>query len=130
MSSIVNAEQTSATDESAINTNVDENDADIDASESISTTTGNTGVSSTTPEIKTQDICIAEGCNNAAIQHPEWDNEYCSVSCTYKHCKATFIAWLENNKTAKAKPVSVLVFQENSVVKQENEELETCSTTS
>jgi len=47
-------------------------------------------ISTTTPEL-TQDVCIAKGCNNAAVQHPEWDNEYCSVSCTYKHCKYVYI---------------------------------------
>jgi len=48
-------------------------------------------ISTTTPELKSQDVCIRKGCNNAAVQHPEWDNEYCSVSCTYKHCKYVFI---------------------------------------
>lgn len=43
---------------------------------------------STSSDNKIQDaMCIAEGCNKAAVSHPEWDNEYCSVDCCYNHCK-------------------------------------------
>ncbi|XP_050438832.1 TOX high mobility group box family member 4-like [Adelges cooleyi] len=49
---------------------------------------------------KTPEMCILEGCKNAAISHPEWDNEYCSVTCCYEHCKTTFHLWLEGNKIA------------------------------
>ncbi|KAL4105195.1 hypothetical protein QTP88_020467 [Uroleucon formosanum] len=78
-------------------------------------------ISTTTPELKSQDVCIAEGCNNAAVQHPEWDNEYCSVSCTYKHCKATFLGWLANNRYAKAKALQ-LAAQVNPPVKPDEEQ--------
>jgi len=128
MSSKVNAEQKKLSGKSTIIIDVKEDDDAFNASTSKSTTV-NTGVSTTTPELKTQDMCIAEGCYNIAIQHAEWDNEYCSVSCTYKHCKATFIAWLENNKTAKAKEVPASVTEVNAVVNEEKEESETSSTT-
>ncbi|VVC34986.1 Hypothetical protein CINCED_3A000378 [Cinara cedri] len=38
-----------------------------------------------------QEICIAEGCNNIPITHPEWDHEYCSIKCCYNHCRYVFI---------------------------------------
>ncbi|XP_027850395.1 uncharacterized protein LOC114129765 isoform X1 [Aphis gossypii] len=128
MSSNGNAETIIVTGNSATIADSEENNATMNESSSNSTS-ANTGVSSTTPEIKTQDMCIAEGCNNLAIQHAEWDNEYCSVSCTYKHCKATFKAWLENNKTSKPKSVPAPVTQVNVVNKQVKEEPETNSTT-
>lgn len=95
-------------------------DVTMTASTSKSTVVG--VISTTTPELKSQDVCIAEGCNNAAVQHPEWDNEYCSVSCTYKHCKATFLDWLANNRYAKAKALQVTVAQVNSPVKPDEEQ--------
>ncbi|XP_022174361.1 TOX high mobility group box family member 4-like [Myzus persicae] len=95
-----------------------------DVSMTPSTSTSTEGViSTTTPELKSQDVCIAEGCNNAAIQHAEWDNEYCSVSCTYKHCKATFLDWLESNKKAKA--IQIAADQVNAAVKPNEEQLTT-----
>ncbi|XP_015364500.1 PREDICTED: TOX high mobility group box family member 4-A-like [Diuraphis noxia] len=89
----------STTENSEVNTN----DVPVTTSTSNTTVTTVGVISTTTPDLKSQDVCIAEGCNNAAVQHPEWDNEYCSVSCTYKHCKATFLDWLANNRYAKLK---------------------------
>jgi len=36
-------------------------------------------------------MCIAEGCRELAVTHPEWDNEYCSIICCYNHCKYAYI---------------------------------------
>lgn len=92
----------------------------------IDSTTENTRVGTTT-SLKTPEMCIAEGCNNLAVQHPEWDNEYCSVSCTYIHCKSTFTAWLSNNKTLKPKTTAAPATQVNVAVTPN--EPETHSTT-
>lgn len=48
-------------------------------------------IASTSNDHKTQEMCIAEGCNNKAIPHQEWDNEYCSVNCCYNHCQYVII---------------------------------------
>lgn len=47
-------------------------------------------VSNVSNEHKTPDMCITAECKNMAISHPEWDNEYCSISCCYNHCKYVF----------------------------------------
>ncbi|XP_050528750.1 uncharacterized protein LOC126898580 isoform X2 [Daktulosphaira vitifoliae] len=65
------------------------------------------------PKTSNENMCIHDGCSNAAVVHPEWDNEYCSVQCCYNHCKATFQAWLEANKMTKNKVVQMEV-SENS----------------
>ncbi|KAL5237860.1 hypothetical protein ACI65C_005270 [Semiaphis heraclei] len=87
-----------------VNSEANTNDTPVTSCTSNAEETTVGVISTTTPEIKTQELCIARGCNNAAIQHPEWDNEYCSVSCTYKHCKETFLVWLDQNKCNKLKP--------------------------
>ncbi|XP_034411916.1 TOX high mobility group box family member 4-like [Cyclopterus lumpus] len=45
-------------------------------------------------------MCIRAGCTNAAMESPEWDNEYCSNECVATHCSTIFKAWrLEMNQT-------------------------------
>ncbi|XP_025408026.1 uncharacterized protein LOC112681900 isoform X2 [Sipha flava] len=68
---------------------------------------------STPNDSKTQDKCIAEGCQNLAVADSEWDCEYCSISCCYDHCKFTFNAWLESNKKTKAKTSTISSTHEN-----------------
>lgn len=53
-------------------------------------------VSSTPNDPKPQTKCIAQGCQNMAIAHAEWDNEYCCLRCCYNHCKYVYII-LNNN---------------------------------
>ena len=32
-------------------------------------------------------VCIRSGCNNPAVDNPEWEDEYCSNECVVTHCK-------------------------------------------
>ncbi|XP_066289944.1 TOX high mobility group box family member 3-like isoform X2 [Branchiostoma lanceolatum] len=38
--------------------------------------------------------CLRQGCENLAIESPDWDNEYCSNECVVSHCRDVFTAWV------------------------------------
>jgi toll-like receptor 13 len=39
-------------------------------------------------------MCIRQGCQQNAVVHPNWDNEYCSNECVVDHCRDVFGAWV------------------------------------
>uniref|UniRef100_A0A182PSU4 Uncharacterized protein n=1 Tax=Anopheles epiroticus TaxID=199890 RepID=A0A182PSU4_9DIPT len=40
--------------------------------------------------------CIRQGCNNQAIENPDWEDEYCSQECVVAHCRAVFAIFQED----------------------------------
>uniref|UniRef100_A0A182N8F8 Uncharacterized protein n=1 Tax=Anopheles dirus TaxID=7168 RepID=A0A182N8F8_9DIPT len=34
--------------------------------------------------------CFRQGCNNTAVENPDWEDEYCSQECVISHCRAVF----------------------------------------
>uniref|UniRef100_A0A182IES0 TOX high mobility group box family member 4 n=2 Tax=Anopheles arabiensis TaxID=7173 RepID=A0A182IES0_ANOAR len=48
--------------------------------------------------------CIRQGCNNLAIENPDWEDEYCSQECVVAHCRAVFATFQEDCLKGNAPP--------------------------
>lgn len=76
---------------------------DSNSNDSIMSSVNNQETTSSTAN--RQGKCIRNGCQNDAVESPEWDMEYCSASCCVKHCADIFHAWTECCKSrASAQP--------------------------
>ncbi|XP_006821180.1 TOX high mobility group box family member 3-like isoform X1 [Saccoglossus kowalevskii] len=47
-----------------------------------------------TNERKRSATCMRVGCENPAVESPDWDKEYCSNECVVSHCRDVFTAWV------------------------------------
>lgn len=45
-------------------------------------------------------LCIRVGCQNPAIAHRDWEDEYCSNSCVVLHCRNVFSNWVQSNNSS------------------------------
>lgn len=50
------------------------------------------------PEPKDPNLCVNEGCVNAAVFAEERGPGYCSNDCVAKHCRNVFQAWVAERK--------------------------------
>ncbi|XP_055301347.1 TOX high mobility group box family member 4-like isoform X3 [Sitodiplosis mosellana] len=48
--------------------------------------------------------CIRAGCQNTAIAHKDWEDEYCSNHCVVLHCRNVFSNWVQSNNATSINP--------------------------
>ena len=47
---------------------------------------------------KNKQMCHGVNCSNYAIEHSDWEDEFCSSSCVIKTCKSVFADYFSDKK--------------------------------